>query len=116
MGRSQREKGARFEREIANALGRTRKLGQEREGGSDIDLPPYTIECKRRASFGVQRAWMDQAIAACTPERPIPVLIVRADGDEAFVVLRFSDWAAQVVVVSPGSTDATSPTADASDA
>lgn len=104
MGKMQRAKGAAFEREIANALGVQRNIGQARDGGNDLDRPPFTIECKRRASFGVQRAWIAQAIAACTPERPIPVLVVRADRDEAFVVMRFSDWR-QAVAALPASPD-----------
>lgn len=92
MGKSQRTKGASFEREIANALGVKRKIGQARDGGNDLDLPPYTIECKRRARASFSWDWMEQAIAASTPERPVPVVIVRGDRGEAFVVMRFTEW------------------------
>jgi hypothetical protein len=115
VGKMQRDKGASFEREIAQALGVRRNIGQTRDGGNDLDLPPFTIECKRYAKFGVKRAWIAQAVQACTPERPIPVVVVRADRDEAFVVMRFSDWQAAVVPqVSPDSTGATSHLAFAS--
>lgn len=94
MGKSQRTKGAAFEREIANALGVKRKIGQSRDGGNDLDLPPYTIECKRRARASFSWGWMEQAIAAVTPKRPVPVVIVRGDRGEAFVVMRFREWQA----------------------
>jgi hypothetical protein len=107
MGKMQRNKGAAFERAVANDLGIKRKIGQSRDGGNDLDLPPYTIECKRYAKFQIKRAWMQQALDACTDDRPVPVLVVRGDHDEAFVVMRFTDWKALAV----GSTNANDPPA-----
>ena len=54
MGKSQRSKGQCGERELAAELSRLlgvevkRKLGAAREGGSDIDIPGFSIECKRQ--------------------------------------------------------------------
>ena len=96
MGKSQRTKGATFEREIANALGVKRNIEQSRDGGNDIDFPPYTIECKRYSNTAFRWEWMHQAIAACTPERPTPVVVSRVDRGEALVVMRFKDWQALV--------------------
>jgi hypothetical protein len=115
MGKSQRTKGASFEREIANALGVKRKIGQARDGGNDLDLPPYTIECKRRARASFSWDWMEQAIAASTPERPVPVVIVRGDRGEAFVVMRFSDWQGLAIppAAAPASGDSSASTSPA---
>ena len=102
MGKMQRTKGATFEREIANALGVKRNIGQARDGGNDIDYPPFTIECKRYQKLMFRPAWMRQALAACTPERPTPVVITRGDGTEAMVVMRFTDWQGLVRASSSG--------------
>ena len=53
-----RTKGATFEREVVNIIKEVlgeqvkRNLDQWRDGGHDIALGPYMIECKRRASIG----------------------------------------------------------------
>jgi len=106
MGKMQRNKGSAFEREIANALGVKRNIGQSRDGGNDLDFPPYTIECKRYGNTVFRWEWMHQAIAACTPERPTPVVVSRVDRGEALVVMRFTDWLA--LVTSPASSSAPS--------
>lgn len=96
MGKMQRNKGAQYEREIANDLAATflrpikRKLGQARDSGNDIDLPPFRIECKRYASIAVY-TWLEQCVAACGL-RDIPVVVARADSKESIVVLRFCDF------------------------
>jgi hypothetical protein len=109
MSKSQRDKGAQFERYIANELGAKlgrkvqRNIGQARDGGDDITLPPYRIECKRRAgSIGVY-PWLDQCVEACEPgplspardnAARIPVVVAKADFREPIVVMRWADWLA----------------------
>lgn len=96
MGKMQRNKGAQFEREIALDLsGRflrqiKRKLGQAREGGNDIDLPPFKIECKRYAGIGVYK-WLEQCVAACGTY-DIPVVIARADHKDPIAIIRYTDF------------------------
>lgn len=90
MGKSQRTKGAGFEREIVNVLRDAgieadRNLSQTRDGGGDISLPGLLIECKRRAKISVYE-WMDQAQAACEGEQR-PVVVARADRRDAIVIL-----------------------------
>lgn len=92
MGKSQRVKGATFEREIANALGAKRNIGQARDGGDDITHGPFRIECKRRQSVGPMAKWMAQCVAACDRDGDIPVVIARGDGGEAYAILRFTDF------------------------
>jgi hypothetical protein len=91
MGASQRTKGAAYEREIANAIGAKRNIGQARDGGDDITHEGYRIECKRRASVGPMKDWMAQAVASCT-EGDTPVVVCRGDRGESYVILRFTDW------------------------
>ena len=57
MSKHSRDKGATFEREIANDLTADwgtpvkRNIGQARDGGDDITVSPFRIECKRRAGI-----------------------------------------------------------------
>lgn len=92
MGKHQRRKGAAYEREIANAIGAKRNIGQSRDGGDDITHEGYRIECKRRARLGPMVEWMAQAVASCQQEGEVPVVVCRGDGGESLVILRFADW------------------------
>jgi len=93
VSKMQRTKGAAYEREICHrfesATGRQvkRHIGQARDGGNDITVPPFTIECKRRRSFKVIESWLRQADNACSSEAPIPVVIARSDGGQSFVII-----------------------------
>jgi len=84
MGAMQRNKGAAYEREIANALNKKlgreafkRNLVQSREGGydlsNDMGLAP---ECKRveRPQYG---SWIKQAVEQGEQSGRVPVLITR---------------------------------------
>lgn len=96
MGKMHRNKGASFEREISNDLSRTfqrevkRKLGQARDSGNDIDLPPFRIECKRYAKVAVY-VWLEQCMKACGLSE-MPIVIARADQKESIVVMRYEDF------------------------
>jgi Holliday junction resolvase len=88
----QRRKGAVGEREIAGVLsdvfGRPikRLLGQARDSGHDITLPPFAIEVKRRARIHGIYDWIAQA------QSGTPVLMMRADGKEWLVTMKLADW------------------------
>jgi Holliday junction resolvase len=95
MGKAQRTRGQVFEREIVNTLkdagiDAARNLDQTRDGGGDIDLGAYMIECKRRASIAVYE-WLDQCTRAARPGQ-IPVVVARGDRREAVVILRLDDF------------------------
>jgi hypothetical protein len=92
MGASQRRKGATFEREIAQALGAKRNIGQARDGGDDITVGRFRVECKRRASVGPMAQWMAQCVAACDRDGDIPLVVARGDGGEAYAIMRFADF------------------------
>lgn len=95
-GLHSRNKGAQFERDIANELtallGRkvNRKLGQARDSGNDIDVPPFRMELKRYNKIGVY-SWLKQCVASCKPG-DIPVVVARADEQKAIAILLFEDF------------------------
>lgn len=91
MGRLQRQRGALTEREIANYLSEQlgtvvkRKLGQARDSGEDISVPPFRIEVKRRKKLAVLD-FMRQCETGSLPTE-IPLVIMRVDGDTRPVVM-----------------------------
>jgi hypothetical protein len=91
MGKLQRTRGATTEREIANYLSEQlgtvvqRKLGQARDSGEDISVPPFRIEVKRRKGFAGMK-FMEQCETGAG-EDEIPIAIVRVDGDKRPVVM-----------------------------
>ncbi len=95
MSRYERERGAAFEREVAGILTEhlgvavRRKLGQARDGGDDIQVGRFRIECKRRQRIAVYQ-WLEQCTVAAG-ERDIPVVVARADGEAAIAVLALAD-------------------------
>lgn len=97
MGLLSRRKGATFEREIANdirddmGIKVTRNLDQARDGGNDINLAPFRLECKRYAKIAVYE-WLRQAVASMREPYEVPVVIARADNEEAIAIMRWSDF------------------------
>jgi len=95
----QRRKGSSAERELCALLNAefgcnvSRKLGQARDAGNDVDLPPFVIECKRRARIGNVYDWISQAEFATPDGYGMPVVMMRADGQDWLVLMRFIDWA-----------------------
>jgi len=97
MSRSQRDKGARYEREIATKLSKVlgiklrRNITQyQTKSQPDIIAGNLAIECKRRARIGLVYEWLDQARAAAG-ER-MPVVIARADNKPDVVVMDLSTF------------------------
>lgn len=98
MAGKSRRKGSAYEREVcvlleAHNAGKKyrRKLGQAREGGNDIDDPPYRIECKRRKKLGTVMGWLDQA-ALGSDTGEVPVVIAREDNGRHIVIMYAEDW------------------------
>ena len=96
MSKLAKDRGAAYEREVcqtlSDALGTkvTRVLGQARDGGSDIDLGPFLIECKRRRKIGVYE-WMDQAKTSVCLTVQTPVMVCRGDGKASLAIFRLDD-------------------------
>ncbi len=107
LSKSQRTKGAAYEREVAEKLTRIftrkvkvrRQLGQARDSGADIHLDCLLIECKRRKSLKTLYKWMSQVVRAKVLKASQPMLIVRADNEEDLVIFRLQDilWFAHAV-------------------
>lgn len=112
MSKTSRTKGANGEREVckilSDALGETftRKLGQARDSGNDIDLGPYRVEVKRRKKIAVTE-FMEQAEKACLfasgdwepghaadyfGKLSKPLVIMREDGEKWLVMQPLEDW------------------------
>lgn len=103
LGKSQRTKGASYEREICAELSAAlgvkieRNIGQARDGGNDIDAGILVVECKRRKTLGTVYSWLNQARAAATlntgDRRGIPIVVARQDGDmSSLVILDLNDF------------------------
>lgn len=97
MGKSQREKGKRGERELAGRLrdhGYDCRRGQQFCGASgDADvtgLPGIHIECKRVERLNLQEAMEQSKRDARTGE--MPTVFHRMDRSEWLVTMRLEDW------------------------
>jgi len=96
MAKISRQRGATYEREVANEIfdilgvriKRNLKQYQQAEEG-DLILGKYLIECKRRKKIAVHE-FMDQAVTACKPGET-PVVIMRADGKKSLAMMHLPD-------------------------
>lgn len=93
-GRSNRRKGATFEREIARwlreQLGVTTKRNlkqyQEAQHGDLEPVGPYLIECKAHARLSI-KSWWQQAVVAAKAASLEPLLIYKVRGSFRAVLL-----------------------------
>ena len=90
-GKRSRDKGARFERFVANELAAVyptavRGCGQYHRGSNkaDVEGTPYWIECKVGKRPSVYGAW-DQAVATGTDKEI--VVVTKRDRDQALVTI-----------------------------
>ncbi len=96
MGRAQRDRGARFEREtvaLARAAGfedatRTSDGRHQRTRGDIAGIPGVSVECKRTEKFSIRAAWQ-QANDQCGDA--LPVVATRWDGGPPLAVLELSE-------------------------
>lgn len=97
MGKSQRNKGAGYERELCEvftgATGRKiqRHIGQARDGGNDITVGRLVVEAKRRKTLGIIEGWLAQAKAATVSAEQVAVVVARSDGGESLAILPLAD-------------------------
>ena len=105
MGKMQRDKGKRGEREVVQIM---RDLGypdarraRQSDGAVDPDVagcPSLWLEVKRRKNIAAAR-FMDQAVSDAK-EKGMPIVYLREDGGEWMVMLRSVDlpaFAAEIV-------------------
>ena len=99
-GKHARNKGHRFEREVAKDLGEAmgrevRRTIQFRGGateGSDVVCEPFSIECKHYKKLGglIARAY-EQAQRDCK-EGFIPIAVCKGDRQEPLVTMGYADF------------------------
>ena len=99
MSKMQRDKGARFEREVRKLFeeampGATCKRGLQCRGGDevpDVDAGGvFSIECKVGKNPPVKPALAQ--ILRDAPEGTIPMCVIKEDRKDAFVVLPLDDF------------------------
>lgn len=97
MSKSQHTKGATYEREVAAELSDwlgvdcKRKLGAARDGGDDIQVGQFRIECKRHETTKVWE-WYAQAKANAAAGEEIPVVVFRRSRSESMALMSFTDF------------------------
>ena len=97
MGKSQRIKGQIGERELAkiltDELGQCiqRKLGAARDGGDDLEVGPFSIECKRQETIKAD-LWMEQAIISAQQTQKIPIVVYRKSRTPWRVIISLADF------------------------
>ena len=98
MGKMQRDKGARWERDVANrfkAVGfGDAKRGFQTRGGAaecaDVSAGPFHIECKVGKKPPIRTA-LTTAVTTC-PEGLIPLAVIKEDRRDPFVVIQLDDF------------------------
>ncbi len=99
-GKRSRDKGARFERAIANQLKpiypkAVRGVGQTQAGcnGSDVEGTPWWIECKARKVTNIEGAFAQALDAKEQAEDERPVLVItKKDREPKKATLLLSDF------------------------
>lgn len=100
MGRAQRDKGARWEQEVARRLraifgdNKVRRSRQA-EGAleSDVVCPGWWVECGHGKRMNAQQK-LAQAVHDCAKagSRKVPVAVVRVDRQQPVVCMLMEDW------------------------
>lgn len=97
MGKMQREKGKRFEREVAELLRIAgfplARRGVQFQGGPDspdvVGIPGVHIECKHVEALNVYAAMAQSEAESAVGE--VPIVVHRRNRSVALVTLRLSD-------------------------
>ena len=100
-GRGAKQKGASFEREIADFLSKALKiefkrgLGQARAGGKEIadvtckELPQIHFELKRQKRPNIKAAY---AQACNDAPSKLKIIITKQDREDTLVTMELSEW------------------------
>lgn len=100
MGKSQRTKGATYEREVRDAFNKAlgtnfqRNIGQARDGGCDIPIGPFAVEAKRRKTLTTIEGWLQQSKTAAInlSSEHMPIVVTRSDGGRSMALLDLDDF------------------------
>lgn len=98
MSVNSKQKGARYEREVAlllrnhgyEARRSVQYSGRVEESADVVGLPYIHIECKHYANRAFDYDWLDQAKRDAKDN--IPVVIHRTDNHRNLVTMDFEDW------------------------
>ena len=98
MAVNSKQKGARYEREIAILLRNhgyeahrsVQYSGRVEESADVVGLPYIHIECKHYANRAFDYDWLDQAKRDAKDN--IPIVIHRTDNHRNLVTMDFEDW------------------------
>ena len=99
LGKYSRDKGKRFEREIAHKLNEygiiasrsAQHCGKTGQAPDLIGVPHLHIECKAQEKMRLYD-WMAQATTDSTGTNNIPAVVHKANGKPILVSLRFDDF------------------------
>jgi len=100
MGKMSREKGKRYEREIANFLKEngyedahrtSQYCGNTGDASDVVGLPGIHIEAKHQEQIRIYE-WMFQAIHDSQKNQEIPVVFFRKNKQDTLVCMRLNDW------------------------
>ena len=101
MAKISRDRGAAYEREIANefkdwgykAYRTAQHMGKTGQAPDVSGIPGLHPECKRRRKIAVYE-WMDQAVndAMAEGKGNVPVVFCRADMEESLAIVRLEDF------------------------
>lgn len=97
MGKANRMKGQRAEREVCALVSAmtghdvSRNLGQARDSGGDVEWGPFLFEVKYRKIIAMP-AWQAQAQASVDGKGLIPAVVYRRPQEKFWVSLPFEDF------------------------
>lgn len=100
MGKLSRNKGARFERQLAgmfrdygyDARRTAQFCGNTGDAADVIGLPGIHVEAKHYASRGFDYDWLEQAKRDSEKSGNIPTVFHKIDNHEVVVTMRLDDW------------------------
>ena len=94
LGKQNRSKGARAEREVCDILTAIsgskvkRNLSQTRDAGSDVQWGPFLLEVKYQQTYALP-AWQRQACIAAKEADAIPAVVYRRPQEQFWISLPF---------------------------
>ena len=100
MGKMSRDKGKRYERELATMIRKfgykdarrtSQYCGNSGDASDVVGLPGVHIEAKHQEQFRIYD-WMDQAINDSSKSSNKPTVFFRKNNAETLVCMRFNDW------------------------
>ena len=100
MGKMSRDKGKRYERELASmfrdygyseARRTSQYCGNTGDASDVIGLPGIHIEAKHQEKIQIYK-WMKQAVHDSDKTGNVPVVFFRCNNKETLVCMRLNDW------------------------